>query len=176
MEGFRQSTNVVKCRRIQILIMVFLLTYSLSSTGQMADRSLKNCIVKFGGIERLDTTKKEIYLCFTGHEFNDGGKSIKKSLKQQDTKAHFFFTGDFYRIKHNKKLIRRLLKDGHYLGAHSDKHLLYASWENRDSLLINQNEFVEDVINNYKELHRFGIKKEDAAISICHHTSGIISK
>ncbi|MEZ4764225.1 MAG: hypothetical protein R3C26_13910 [Calditrichia bacterium] len=40
-----------------------------------------------------------------------------------------FFTGDFYRNRANKKLIEHLRKDGHYLGAHSDKHLLYATWE-----------------------------------------------
>ncbi|KAA3630453.1 MAG: polysaccharide deacetylase family protein [Bacteroidetes bacterium] len=142
------------------------MVYSISSSGQptipYANQSFNNCIFRFGGFERMDTTKKQIYLCFTGHEFNDGGTIIRKSLKQQNTQAHFFFTGDFYRIKSNKKLIRKLLKDGHYLGAHSDKHLLYASWEDRDALLINQKEFEEDLTNNYLEMVRFGIEKKDA--------------
>jgi peptidoglycan/xylan/chitin deacetylase (PgdA/CDA1 family) len=56
-----------------------------------------------------------------------------------------------------------LRKDGHYLGAHSDKHLLYASWDHRDSLLISKHDFVEDLQNNYKEMARFGIYASDAS-------------
>ena len=113
-------------------------------------------------IIRGDTTQKKIALVFTGHEFADGGPFIKSILHKQKIKASFFLTGNFYRTKEFKKLIRRLVSDGHYLGSHSDKHLLYCDWTKRDSLLVTKNEFETDLNQSYKELARFGISKRDA--------------
>jgi peptidoglycan/xylan/chitin deacetylase (PgdA/CDA1 family) len=112
---------------------------------------------------RADTTKKELALVFTGHEFADGGTAILQTLKQQNIKASFFFTGDFYRNKKFQPLIQQLKKDGHYLGAHSDKHLLYADWSNRDSLFVTKQQFKKDLLQNYTEMNRFGISKTNAS-------------
>ncbi|MFA6438273.1 MAG: glycoside hydrolase family 9 protein [Bacteriovoracaceae bacterium] len=129
-------------------------------------RSLRNDpphrVMSHGAIVRFDTTKKEIYLVFTGHEFADGGELIANILKKYTVQGSFFFTGDFYRTEQFSPLINRLLQDGHYLGAHSDKHLLYASWEKRDSLLIDQNRFREDLIGNYASMAKFGISPSAA--------------
>ncbi len=116
----------------------------------------------FGGIIRTDSTKKEIHLVFTGHEFGDGGEVIRSVLQKHRVKAAFFLTGDFYRNKFFSSLIRGLKSDGHYLGGHSDKHLLYCSWEKRDSLLVSKEEFTADLITNYAEIERFGVRKSDA--------------
>ncbi len=43
------------------------------------------------------------------------------------------------------------------MGAHSDKHLLYAPWTNRDSLLVTEAVFKKDLLDNYAEMARFGI-------------------
>ena len=59
-------------------------------------------------------------------------------------------------------MIRRLKSDDHYLGAHSDKHLLYCSWTDRDSLLVSKEEFSNDLLANYAAMERFGIKRKDA--------------
>jgi len=123
---------------------------------------LNHAIFKYGGLERADTTEKIIYLTFTGGNFNDGGKWISRVLERKGVPAHFFFTGDFYRSPENIKLIKKLIKQGHYLGPHSDKHLLYASWTNRDSLMVSKEEFTSDLINNYKEMTAFGINKKEA--------------
>lgn len=48
------------------------------------------------------------------------------------------------------------------MGAHSDKHLLYADWTKRDSLLVSEKEFKKDIERNYKRMQRFGIMKKDA--------------
>ena len=122
----------------------------------------KHAIIRYGGLERADSTRKSIYLVFTGHEFNDGKKIVPKILKKAACPAHFFFTGDFYRNPANKKMIKRLKRQGHYLGPHSDKHLLYASWNNRDSLLISREGFVKDVLDNYLAMQTFGISKAEA--------------
>jgi peptidoglycan/xylan/chitin deacetylase (PgdA/CDA1 family) len=116
----------------------------------------------FGGIIRTDSTKKEIHLVFTGHEFGDGGEMIRSVLQKHRVKAAFFLTGDFYRNKNFSSLIRGLKSDGHYLGGHSDKHLLYCSWEKRDSLLVSKEEFTADLIANYAEIQKFGVRKSDA--------------
>jgi len=139
-----------------ILLLFYLLLVSQLSVSQTRR------YYSDGGIVRLDKEDKNIYLVFTGGDFNDGTKVVRKTLFKMDVKASFFFTGDFYREKENKKEIKRLIRDGHYLGAHSDKHLLYAPWSNRDSLLVNKDEFIQDIRANYREMERFGIEKEDA--------------
>ena len=115
-----------------------------------------------GAIVRMDTTKKKIYLVFTAHEFADGYSVIRETLSKYNIKASFFFTGDFYRADEFRKLILDLKNDGNYLGAHSDKHLLYCTWENRDSLLVSKEVFNKDVLDNYAEMEKFGITKEEA--------------
>lgn len=101
-------------------------------------------------------------IVFTGDEFADGGSFIAQALKEHNTKASFFFTGRFYRNPSFKPIIQQLKKQGHYLGAHSDAHLLYCDWSKRDSLLVTQNEFRSDLSNNYAAMQSFGITKRDA--------------
>jgi endoglucanase len=91
-----------------------------------------------GALIRLDSTKKNIALVFTGHEFADGHKTITETLNKFNIKGNFFFTGDFYRNPEFSEIIKDLKKSGHYLGAHSDKHLLYNSWEKRDSSIVSK--------------------------------------
>ncbi|MFI5131410.1 MAG: glycoside hydrolase family 9 protein [Chitinophagales bacterium] len=111
-----------------------------------------------GGIVRGDSTRKEIALVFTGHEFFDGGDFIAQVLKQEKVKASFFLTGDFYYNAKTEQLINKLRKDGHFLGNHSGHHLLYCDWNNRDSLLVSQSEFDEDL---FGPLERLGHLAED---------------
>lgn len=115
-----------------------------------------------GGIVRGDTTKMDLSIVFTGGDYGDGGEYIKKSLKNHNVKASFFFTGDFYRKPEFQSIIEKLKTDGHYLGAHSDKHLLYCDWDKRDSLLVSKNEFLTDLKANYQEMEKFGIIPEQA--------------
>jgi peptidoglycan/xylan/chitin deacetylase (PgdA/CDA1 family) len=77
-------------------------------------------------------------------------------------KASFFFTGRFYRNPQFRPVIKQLKGEGHYLGAHSDEHLLYCDWTNRDSLLVSETVFKTDLLNNYAEMTGFGIKNEHA--------------
>jgi peptidoglycan/xylan/chitin deacetylase (PgdA/CDA1 family) len=114
-----------------------------------------------GGIIRGDSSKKYIALVFTGHEFAEGGDFITTILAKEKVKASFFFTGNFYRDDHFKKIIRQLKQNGNYLGAHSDKHLLYCDWDNRENLLVTKNEFNFDLADNYSAMaqHRIDINK-----------------
>lgn len=115
-----------------------------------------------GAITRGDTTQKELAIVFTGDEFAEGGHFISKTLKQNNTKASFFFTGRFYRNAAFQKTIQQLKAGGNYLGAHSNEHLLYCDWGKRDSLLVTKQQFKSDLQKNYEELKRFGIAKSSA--------------
>lgn len=117
-----------------------------------------------GGIVRGDTTKKELAIVFTGHEHGDGGEHILDVLQEKNMKASFFFTGDFYQDTQYNAIIRDLKAEGHYLGAHSDRHLLYCDWNNRDSLLVSKQEFLADLEANYQEMVNYGIAKADAKL------------
>jgi len=115
-----------------------------------------------GAIIRGDTRFKELSIVFTGDEFSDGGFYIAEVLKKRDIMAAFFFTGNFYRNADNEPLISDLRSSGHYLGAHSDRHLLYCDWDNRDSLLVDFETFSSDLHDNYEAMKQFGISKDEA--------------
>jgi peptidoglycan/xylan/chitin deacetylase (PgdA/CDA1 family) len=115
-----------------------------------------------GAIIRGDITKKELALVFTGGDFSDGGEHIRKVLLKKNIKSSFFFTGDYYRNSSNHETISQFAQDGHYLGPHSDRHLLYCSWEDREKLLVTKKKFISDIKDNYKEMNFFGIKRQDA--------------
>ena len=51
----------------------------------------------------------------------------------------------------------------HYVGPHSDRHLLYAPWDKQDSLLVTRPQFDDDLTANLKELYKFGVNSEKAA-------------
>lgn len=138
------------------------LTYYLSSLQKEGGSPKGNALIRHGAITRFDTTQRAIYLVFTGHEYAEGGEAIRQTLKRLNIKASFFFTGDFYRTPAFASLITGLKNDGHYLGPHSDKHLLYASWTNRDSLLVSRSAFEDDLRGNYEAMARFAIKRREA--------------
>jgi endoglucanase len=115
-----------------------------------------------GGIVRGDTSSRRLALIFTGGSFADGGEHIRGILKKRGIRAGFFFTGDFYRTPEFQGLIRGLAADGHYLGPHSDKHLLYCDWNDRVKTLVTRDEFQRDLLANYREMERFGVTKDRA--------------
>jgi endoglucanase len=140
------------------------LTYLLANKQQegVPDKTVDKNQYAYGGITRTDTSKKQISLVFSGNEFADGYKTIRQTLKKLHIKASFFFTGDFYRNNRFKHVIKGLQEDNHYLGANSDKHLLYCSFRNRDSMLVYKTEFLDDIKANYTEMEKFGINKNQA--------------
>ncbi|MGK2863671.1 MAG: polysaccharide deacetylase family protein, partial [Chitinophagaceae bacterium] len=140
------------------------LIYLLAAKEGESDRGkLKNFSFSHGAINRGDTAQKKIALVFTGDEFADGGNFIAETLRKEEIKASFFFTGRFYRNKIFKTIVTQLKKEGHYLGAHSNEHLLYCDWTNRNSLLVNREQFTVDLLRNYKEFEKLGIKKDQAS-------------
>ncbi|MEO8109037.1 MAG: glycoside hydrolase family 9 protein [Ginsengibacter sp.] len=142
--------------------LIYLLA-SASSKSPPGEETLGSAIsYNHSAIIRGDSTQKKIAIVFSGDEFAEGRDEVLQTLKKQNVKASFFFTGNFYRNPLFKNFIREAKEDGHYLGPHSDKHLLYCDWNKRDSLLVTKQQFQNDLINNYKEMESFGVQKSDA--------------
>ncbi|MBS1643066.1 MAG: glycoside hydrolase family 9 protein [Bacteroidetes bacterium] len=142
------------------------LIYMLAAKEHEENINKKNNIVKnehgnfkkiYGAIVRGDSLKKEIALVFTADEFGEGLSTIIKTLEKQNIKASFFFTGNFYRNTKFQAYIKELNKQQHYVGPHSDKHLLYCDWNKRDSLLINFTQFSNDYNNSLLAMEAVGI-------------------
>jgi peptidoglycan/xylan/chitin deacetylase (PgdA/CDA1 family) len=58
-------------------------------------------------------------------------------------------------------VVKRIIAGGHYAGPHSDRHLLYIPWDNRDTLLVTKEQFNEDMKNNIIALRKAGLKKQE---------------
>jgi endoglucanase len=114
--------------------------------GMMSDQ--------FGAMIRKDIYKKEIYLIFSADEYGEGAEHILNVLSENNVKGSFFLTGNFIRERKNSAVLKRMIADKHFVGPHSDRHLLYASWEKRDSLLVSKKLFQSDLKSNYKELEK----------------------
>ncbi|HYJ63701.1 MAG TPA: glycoside hydrolase family 9 protein [Parafilimonas sp.] len=129
------------------------LIYLMAAKQNEADN--KNSFThSHGAIVRGDSTKKEIALVFSADEFGDGLPAIIKTLHDKKIEGSFFFTGRFYRDKKYQSYIQELNKSGNYLGPHSNAHLLYNDWNNRDSLLVTHEQFVADMQKNLKTIQQ----------------------
>ncbi len=122
----------------------------------------KNFTYVQGAIVRGDSTKKEVSLVFTGDEFGEGLPFIIQSLRSKKILGSFFFTGRFYRQSAFRQYIQQLQKNGHYLGPHSDEHLLYCDWTKRDSLLVSRDSFSHDLSSNIATMKSLSIPIETA--------------
>jgi len=156
------TTGIIRFKVIMKLTLIVFWIMFIISCSQPSIETGPVVKDRNGAVIFKDTTRKIIYPVFTGHDFGEGFPVIEEILDRRGIKASFFFTGDFYRDPQFESLIRRLLEKGNYLGAHSNKHLLYCSWENRDSLLVDRATFIQDLTQNYQEMERFEIRKENA--------------
>lgn len=116
----------------------------------------------YGAIRRADTASKKMAIVFTGDEFLEGADFIGNTLSKHHLKGSFFFTGNAYRNPSFTKAIKELNRQGHYLGAHSDKHLLYADWNDRNKTLVTEEAFRQDIANNFLAMQKVGIATDRA--------------
>lgn len=112
-----------------------------------------------GAIVRGSTATRKLALVFTGHEHAEGAGAILDALAQHNVKASFFLTGDFLRNVEFAALVKRMVAEGHYVGPHSDRHLLYCAWTPDRRTLVTRAEFEADLNDNLRELERFGVAR-----------------
>ncbi|MFD2571632.1 glycoside hydrolase family 9 protein [Spirosoma soli] len=136
---------------------------SNASQVQLAASSKISLYYK-GAKVRGDTTVRRLALVFTGDEYADGGHKIARTLQKRGVRASFFLTGRFLRNPAFASVIRNLISEGHYIGPHSDQHLLYCDWKKRDSLLVSRTQFITDLRANYAALASFGINTNTSRI------------
>ena len=104
------------------------------SAYQMEGAALKGVRKdKNGVVSRVNVNEKKVYLVFTAHyssddkghfENFDGVVPVLNTLKAKGVKGSFFPTGECFRQPRYKAPIKRIIREGHYLSGHSDKHLL----------------------------------------------------
>ena len=111
-----------------------------------------------GALIRKGADEKVIYLVFSADEYGDGFDHLLDVLDEYGIKGSFFLTGNFLRNRKFSHSVKRIIAAGHYAGPHSDGHLLYIPWENRDTLLVTKEQFTDDLRNNYNALRKAGLK------------------
>ena len=116
----------------------------------------------YDAIIRVQPDRKVVYLCFTADVNFNGAETILNTLKKQKVKGNFFLTGNCLRHVPNRNLIRRAVAEGHYVGGHSDGHVLYCDWGADRPTLMSADSIIADVRANYAELAKFGIARENA--------------
>lgn len=121
-----------------------------------------------GAIIRGPTDRRRIALVFTGHEYAEGGPAILDALEKHQARASFFLTGDFLSHSNHAALVQRLIKAGHFLGPHSDKHLLYCSWDNPPNLRVTRSQFLADLQENLAKIQLHSSQSSEAAGRLAH--------
>lgn len=126
----------------------------------------------YGVVNKVNVNEKKVYLVFTAHfstndngyfENFDGVVPVLNTLKAKGVKGSFFPTGECFRQKKYKAPIKRIIKEGHYLSAHSNKHLLLCSYDDRNENLVTADSLVNDIHDMEAELGRFGLEQKDFA-------------
>lgn len=110
-----------------------------------------------GATIKINPGRKTVYLIFSADTTFEGGEFVLQALSKNNVKASFFLTGNCLRKKSLEPLIKKIIKQEHYVGGHSDNHLLYASWDNRQQSLVSADSLINDFRKNNTELEKFGI-------------------
>lgn len=130
----------------------------------MGRRTIPRAIVRVqcemfeGGIIRGPTAEKRIALVFTGHEFGEGGETILDELDKHKGYGSFFLTGTFLKKPEFGALLDRIVAGHNYVGPHSDKHLLYCSWDKSRQTLVTEEEFLGDLSANVQKISERGFE------------------
>ncbi len=117
---------------------------------------------RYGAIVRVNPDQKVVYLCFTADVNFNGAETILKTLKKQKVKGNFFLTGNCLRHAPNQDVIRRIVADGHYVGGHSDRHVLYCDWDAARTPLMGTDSIIRDLKANFAALEEAGVPREKA--------------
>lgn len=135
-------------------------TRSLAPMPSASPRPASDYQWSHGAVIRGPRDEKKLALIFTGGGFGEGGHQILDVLGRNQIKGSFFFTGDFLANPEFDSIVRRVVAEGHYLGPHSHRHLLYCPWDDRAKTLVTREEFQEDLEENLRAIEGFGVPRE----------------
>ncbi len=148
-------------KKLPALLLIFGIATagSLLAGDSAAPRANGKCETWEGGIIRGPLNEKKIAISFTGHSFAEGADIILNELARHQGKGSFFFTGEFLTDTNFPAILRRIVKEGHYLGPHSDQHVLYCPWEGPKKTLVTHEAFQSDIATNLAKIERFGVPR-----------------
>lgn len=112
---------------------------------------------RFGAMIRHNADAPAIYLIFSADSMFEGAPSALSAMDDRGIKASFFLTGNFLRRRENSGLIHRIVQGGHYVGGHSDRHILWADWDEGRTPLVTADSMLADVRANLAALDSIGI-------------------
>ncbi len=151
-------------RPVRFLFLTLIAGAALSAPRPAATQTDRDPFTyRHGAVVRAAQSTRKLALVFTAHEFAEGAEPILDALAHRQAKASFFLTGDFLRTPSFAPLVRRMLDEGHYVGPHSDRHLLYCDWTPERPTLVTRDEFQADLDANLRELERFGVTRRQAS-------------
>ena len=133
--------------------------YEMEGRGETAQGVDIN-IYDNGGIVQGNPGEKNICLVFTADSLATGAQTIISTLKKNNVKGAFFFTGYFF--SRHPDIVKRLLNDGHYVSCHGYKHQVLCPWDNRDSSLVTHDQFIADLKQAYATMAPFGITPQSS--------------
>lgn len=128
-----------------------------------------------GAIIRGPTSVRRLALVFTGHEFAEGADAILTQLAERRLHGSFFLTGEFLSAPGNRRILERLVREGHFLGPHSDRHLLYCAWEPSKKLLVTRDDFRADLEANLRKIAAFSAPPPRFFLPPYEHANGDIA-
>lgn len=115
-----------------------------------------------GAIVRHDTTQQVIYLIFSADSMFEGAPVALEAMAERGIKGNFFFTGNFLERPCNGDIVRRIVGEGHYVGGHSNRHMLLADWGRERTELVTVDSMLSDVRANLAKLDSMGVATADA--------------
>lgn len=156
----------MRCIPLSAVAVIALLQAGCASRTHIAHTQPAGVSWQFdrGGIIRGDVASRNLAMIFTADEHSEGATHILDVLKERRAKASFFLTGNYVRNAAFRDYIRRMTAEGHYVGPHSDRHLLYCPWEDRDRSLVSEEEFRADVSLNIEALLHAGALLTDGPV------------
>ena len=97
-------------------------SYGVAKNGQPAQTSVDNQALysKFGGFTLDQSGEKTIYLTFDCGYENGCAEQILDVLKEKQVPAAFFVTKPY--VESSPEIVARMIREGHIVGNHSDKH------------------------------------------------------
>lgn len=111
---------------------------------------------RHGCVVAVDPDSPAVHLIFSADSMFEGGEYALSVLDSFDIKANFFFTGNYLRLPEWRRITRRIIDGGHYVGSHSDGHLLLADWDAARTPLVTPDSMLADLLRSYAELARHG--------------------
>jgi len=134
------------------LFFAFTLSGCHSARREVRPALAANCETWQGGITRGPKDARRIAIVFTGHGYAEGTDTILGELLRHRGHASFFLTGAFLTNQQFTPFVRRMEAGGHYVGPHSDGHLLYCEWDTARKTLVTHDEFCTDLATNLAKL------------------------